>query len=75
MIPLLNSLLCDILFSNIFSSIKRIYYLMDCKFSDVLPACVSVNAIGNLWTICLRADVLSPFPYIDAGLASETIVE
>ena len=48
---------------------------MDCKFLDVLPACVSLNAIVNLWTICLRADVLSPFPYIDAGLASETIVE
>ena len=33
------------------------------KFSDVLPAFTCASSIHNLWSICLRVSILSPFPY------------
>ena len=34
------------------------------KFSDVVPALTCVSAIGNLGNICLRVNMLSPFPCV-----------
>ena len=42
--------------------IQRIYDLPDfvSKFSDVFPAFTCERAIGNLWSICLGVNILSP---------------
>ena len=40
------------------------------KFSDVLPAFTCACAIGNLSSICLEVNVLSPLPYFAFYLAS-----
>ena len=40
------------------------------KFSDVLPAFACASAIGNLWSVCLRVNILRPYPYFDLYLAS-----
>ena len=45
------------------------------KFSDVLPACTCASAIGNIWSICLGVNILSPSLYFVFYLASDTILE
>ena len=45
------------------------------KFSDVLPAFTCARAIGNLSSICLGVNILSPCPCIVLYLASDTILE
>ena len=63
----------NLLFDGFHSGfIIRIYSF---KFSDVLSAFTCARAIGNLWSICLEVNILSPFSWNDACLASDTIVE
>ena len=45
------------------------------KFSDVLPACTCASAIGNIWSICLGVNILSPSLYFVFYLASDTILK
>ena len=45
------------------------------KFSDVLPAFTCASAIGNIWSICLGVNILSPSLYFVFYLASDTILE
>ena len=45
------------------------------NFSDAFPAFTCAIAIGNLWSICLGVNVLSPSPYFVLYLASDTILE
>ena len=52
-----------------------IYLISFSKFSDVLPALTCVRAIDNLWSICLGVNILSPSPWIDLYLTSDTIEE
>ena len=35
------------------------------KFSELLQAFTFARAIGNLWSICLGVNVLSPLPAVD----------
>ena len=44
------------------------------KFSGVLPAFSCASAIGNYWSICLGVNILSPTPWIDLYLASDSIL-
>ena len=62
---LLNRLHCYILFSDFFPPYKEyIICLISCsKFSDVLPYFMSARVIGNLWSICLGANISIPFPF------------
>ena len=40
--------------------------LISCnELSDLLPAFTCARAIGNLWTICLGVNILSPVPVVD----------
>ena len=39
------------------------------------PAFTCAIAIGNLWSICFEVNILSPSPWIDLNLASDTIEE
>ena len=45
------------------------------KFSDVLPAFTCASAIGNIWSICLGVNILSPSLYFVFYLASDTILK
>ena len=45
------------------------------KFFDVLPPFTCASAIGYLWYICLRVNILRPSPYFVLYLASDKIVE
>ena len=38
----------------------------------MLPAFTCGSAIGNLWSIFLRLNILSPFPYFALYLASDS---
>ena len=42
------------------------------KLSELLPAFTCARAIGNLWSICLGIDILSPVPF-DLKMASDLI--
>ena len=44
------------------------------SFKGVLTAFTCARAIGNLWSICLGVNVLSPSSWIDLYLASDTIL-
>ena len=44
------------------------------SFQGVLTALTCTRAIGNLWSICLGVNVLSPSSWIDLYLASDTIL-
>ena len=52
---------------------QKVYYLTGfSKFSDMLYALNFARATGNLWSICLGVNILSPSPWIDFYLASDT---
>ena len=44
------------------------------SFKGVLTAFTCTRAIGNLWSICLGVNNLSPSSWIDLYLASDTIL-
>ena len=44
------------------------------SFQGVLTAFTCARAIGNLWSICLGVNVLSPSSWIDLYLASDTML-
>ena len=44
------------------------------KFSDVLSAFTCATAVGNLWSIWLGVNILSPSTRFTLNLASDTIV-
>ena len=41
-----------------------------CKLSELVPGFTCARAIGNLWSICLGIDILSPVPF-DLKMASD----
>ena len=41
-----------------------IYLISFNKFSDVLPTFTCASTIGNLWSICLGVNILSPSPRV-----------
>ena len=43
------------------------------KLSGLLPAFTYAKAIGNLWSIDLEVNILSPSPYFALYLASDLI--
>ena len=45
------------------------------KFSDVLPVFTCASAIGNLWSICFRVNVLRPSRYFVLYLALDAAEE
>ena len=45
------------------------------NFSDVLPAFTCARAIGNLRSICLGVNILSPSPYFVLYVDSDKILE
>ena len=53
----------------------RICLISFSKFWDVLPAFTCASAIGNIWSICLGVNILSPSLYFLFYLASDTILE
>ena len=52
-----------------------IFLISFSKFADAYPAFTCAIAIGNLWSICFEVNILSPSPWIDLNLASDTIEE
>ena len=43
---------------------NKICLILFSKFSDVLLAFTCASAIGNLWSICLGVNILSPSPFV-----------
>ena len=43
-------------------------------FSVVIPAFTYANAIGNLWSICITVNILSPLSWIDLYLESNIVL-
>ena len=41
------------------------------KFSGILPAFTSARGIGNLWSICLGVNIMSPSPCFASYLACD----
>ena len=58
-ITFLNSLDCCICFYFLLHKEYMIWQISFSKFSDVVPAFTCARAIGNLWNICLRVNILS----------------
>ena len=55
---------------------KYIIFLISfSKFLDVWPAFTCASAIGNLWRICLGANILNLSPFFAFCFASDTIEE
>ena len=55
------------IFSKLICLIQRIYITWRISFSKyfcVLPAFTCATAIGNLWSICLGVNILSPSPFV-----------
>ena len=45
------------------------------KLCELLIAFTCARAIGNLWSICLRVNILSPIPLVTLSFASDTTEE
>ena len=45
------------------------------KLSELLPAFTCARAIGNFWSICYGANILSPVPLVALYFASDIIEE
>ena len=44
-------------------------------FFELLPAFACARAVGNLWNVCLRANIWSPLPLVVSCFASDNIEE
>ena len=51
----------------------QICFISFSKSSEVLPAFTGTSAIVNLWSLCLGVNILSPSPYFDLYLPSDTV--